>query len=536
MESDTPFASFWQAGYEGADHRNAQGLLVDMNLAVGHDRRCGADFALLEPFGIRTVRESVGWRRSWRRGRLNLRAALARARAARDLDIQIAWTLCHYGVPDEVTARDFVPRFVDFCVAAAEALLPYQVGVPVLTCINEISFLAWGHDAGEQFDGRTFAGSEPKRVMIEATLAATETLRRCAPHARFLQVEPMIHVVPPVDRPDLAAACAAQCATQFEVWDTLAAAGALDLVGVNHYHASQWEFGSGKRLQWHLGDPRRLPLSALFAHAWRRYGRPLVLSETSHIGSGRGDWLLDIAGEVARARAEDVPVLGVCLYPILDRPDWERPSHWHKSGLWDLEVATSAGALRPPRRTQDMLYAADLRRAQAHVAGHSPRLLPRREDASLRALLLLSPWRWDELPVGPRWVLTRIARRQPVVVVEPASPSDDPSVLRQATPAPNVRLLTPRMSLDGGTSAEAQRARVGDVVRDFLRAEALRVGAVWHFASITREVLSHLRGARFVKDYARRWVGPCPRRRGQARAARLAIRLAAALTVSRDGG
>jgi hypothetical protein len=29
-------------------------------------------------------------------------------------------------------------------------------------------------------------------------------------------------------------------------------------------------------------------------------------------------------------------VEGLCIYPIIDRPDWENPEHWHHSGLWDL--------------------------------------------------------------------------------------------------------------------------------------------------------------------------------------------------------
>jgi hypothetical protein len=33
---------------------------------------------------------------------------------------------------------------------------------------------------------------------------------------------------------------------------------------------------------------------------------------------------------------QGVPLEGVCLYPILDRPDWEDMNHWHNSGLWDL--------------------------------------------------------------------------------------------------------------------------------------------------------------------------------------------------------
>jgi len=27
----------------------------------------------------------------------------------------------------------------------------------------------------------------------------------------------------------------------------------------------------------------------------------------------------------------------VCLYPIIDRFEWENSAHWHNSGLWDFE-------------------------------------------------------------------------------------------------------------------------------------------------------------------------------------------------------
>jgi hypothetical protein len=29
-------------------------------------------------------------------------------------------------------------------------------------------------------------------------------------------------------------------------------------------------------------------------------------------------------------------VEGLCIYPVVDRPDWDDPGHWHNSGLWDL--------------------------------------------------------------------------------------------------------------------------------------------------------------------------------------------------------
>jgi len=33
---------------------------------------------------------------------------------------------------------------------------------------------------------------------------------------------------------------------------------------------------------------------------------------------------------------QGVPLEGVCLYPILDRFDWDDGTHWHNTGLWDL--------------------------------------------------------------------------------------------------------------------------------------------------------------------------------------------------------
>lgn len=55
---------------------------------------------------------------------------------------------------------------------------------------------------------------------------------------------------------------------------------------------------------------------------------------------------------------------GICLYPILDRPDWDDSTHWHNSGLWDL-LPDASGTLQ---RVLDRPYAEALCRA--------PRLLP----------------------------------------------------------------------------------------------------------------------------------------------------------------
>jgi UDP-galactopyranose mutase len=56
------FSSYWQAGYEGADHVNGTGLPLSMNDMTRHATVAYEDYLLLNDFEIRTVRESVGWR------------------------------------------------------------------------------------------------------------------------------------------------------------------------------------------------------------------------------------------------------------------------------------------------------------------------------------------------------------------------------------------------------------------------------------------------------------------------------------------
>ena len=71
----------------------------------------------------------------------------------------------------------------------------------------------------------------------------------------------------------------------------------LDIIGLDFYYNSQWEH-CGSRIQWEAPkDPRWLPLSRLIRQVYDRYKRPLLLAETSHLGIGRGEWILEIGQE-----------------------------------------------------------------------------------------------------------------------------------------------------------------------------------------------------------------------------------------------
>lgn len=368
------FRSFWMAGFESSCQINGNGIRLDLIAATQHDTLIDEDYARIREQGIETAREGMRWHLIDQGRRMDFSSVLPMVQAAERHGIQVLWNLCHYGWPPEVNlySSGFVERFARYCGAAARFISDHSEAVPFYVPINEISFFAWAagevgyihpHDRGR--------GHEIKHQLVRAAIAGIEAIREVDPRARMILVDPLIHVIPPRGHPDLARAAADQRARQFESWDMLAGGlepslgghpRYLDIIGVNFYHANEWEYPD-QRLRWEdtPRDRRWVPLRYLLSELYDRYGRPMILSETSHFGAGRGRWIREVADEVRHAREMGVPMEGICIYPIIDRPDWDDPNHWHNSGLWDLRVGDGD-------RLERVLceeYAGELRRAMA---------------------------------------------------------------------------------------------------------------------------------------------------------------------------
>lgn len=326
--------------------------------ATQHDRQVSSDYGLLERFNIRTVRDGVSWPFMERAGSFDFSSVLPTLQAAQQHQIQVIWTLFHYGYPDDldIFSPVFVDRFARYCKALARFIDDHSERVPFYTPINEISFLAWAAgDVGYIYPCEVERGPELKRQLIRAAIAGIEAIWDVNPQARMVQVEPVIHVMAPRDRPDLVESAATQRAGQFEAWDMISGMMEpklggqpkyLDIMGLNYYHANQWEHPD-LRLRWEDDprDDRWVPLHRLLAEMYERYQRPLFIGETSHFGAGRGRWLREIVDEVKTAIRNGVPMEGITIYPIIDRPDWDVPELWHNSGLWDL-IPDERGILR----------------------------------------------------------------------------------------------------------------------------------------------------------------------------------------------
>lgn len=370
------FNSFLLAGFESACHINRAGLRLDMLALTQHDIQAARDYALLSDFNICTVRDGLNWPIIERNGNFDFSSVVPMLRAANQHNIQVIWNISHYGCPDELDlfSPTFVDRFAKYCSQVARFIHNHTDGAPFYTPINEISFLSWA--AGEVGYIHPFGydkGHALKRQLVRAAIAGIEEIWAVNPVARIVQVEPLVHVVSPHDRPELMREAAEQRARQFDAWDMMIGLSDpdlgghpryLDIMGFNYYHSNQWEY-PGQRLRWEDNprDDRWVPLNQLIAELYERYQRPLFLAETSHFGVGRGPWLQEIYNEVKIALCNGIPLEGMTIYPILDRPDWDNIDHWHNSGLWDL-IPDEQGMLQ---RVLNEAYAAILREIQEEL-------------------------------------------------------------------------------------------------------------------------------------------------------------------------
>ncbi len=373
------FRSFWMGGFESACHINEAGVRLDMLRDTQHDRFVAKDYSAVRQLGIGTVRDTIRWHRVEAVSHsYDFTSVDPYIDAANDAGVEVIWDLLHYGWPEnlDVYSPEFVERFAAFCTAVARHLRTRVPGVRFYTPVNEISFCAWA--AGEVGWFHPFTknrGSDLKRQLVRAWIAGVDAIRAVDPDARIVSVEPVIHTVPPRGQPDVDGLAAAQNESQWEAWEMITGrsqpelggnARYLDIIGVNFYHDNQWEVPGGRKIAWHFQprDPRWVPFSQLIRGAYDRYTRPIIIAETSHVGSGRAEWIRELTDEVLIAVRAGLPLEGICLYPIIDRFEWNNPVHWHNSGLWDYHIETDGTY----RRVLNEHYASEFLRSQRRLA------------------------------------------------------------------------------------------------------------------------------------------------------------------------
>lgn len=338
------FPGFLLAGFECSDHRLENGRRLDLLASTGHAQLADADYALLAEVGISACREGASWVRCEPSpGMWDFSSLLPRVEAAELHGITVLWDLMHFGWPDDIDvfSAAFPVRFGRYAGALARWLADHADRTWMFTPINEMSFLAWaGGDVRIMNPFAAARGVELKAQMVLATIEAIEAIREVMPGARFLQPEPLIQVIADLDRPRTWRRVECDNLLQWQAWDMLSGrvwprlGGSpryLDILGVNFYPDNEFTI-DGTTVP--RGDPRYRPLSELLLETARRYGRPMIISETGTEGDARAPWVRHVADECVQAMRSGCELHGLTLYPILNHPGWVDDRHC-LNGLWD---------------------------------------------------------------------------------------------------------------------------------------------------------------------------------------------------------
>jgi len=342
-----------------------------------HLRHAREDYGLLRSLGIAVAREGIPWPFVDRGGRYDFALLDPLIDAMNENQVLPIWDLCHYGYPDDIDpfSPEFVDRFASYARAAAEYVVPRVRGPHFFTPINEITFFGfmggeWGWVA--PFQTSRQARHALRLALCHADIAGVKAIRSIDAEARMVHIDPLILVVPPRDRPDLADEAEHEMFEDtFYAWDVIAglrhpelggSPETLDIVGVNCYSFGQMEFReNGPHSSLQPNDDRIKPLCELLTYAWERYHRPMIVGETSGLGAGRPAWLKDIIEEALAGVLLGIDLHGVCLFPAVDMPNWHS-DEWLHNGICDL-VEENGDLKRVPFEP----YVAELRRWQKHL-------------------------------------------------------------------------------------------------------------------------------------------------------------------------
>jgi beta-glucosidase/6-phospho-beta-glucosidase/beta-galactosidase len=342
------FKSFLQGGFECSTHKLKDGRRLDMVASTRHDEFVAEDYARLADFGIRTIREGIRWTLiESAPGQLDFSTVLPFIRAAGSAGVEIIWDILHFGWPDHlrIFEKSWVDAFERLACGFARMLRDESPPPHFIAPINEISFLSWaGGDEAYLNPFEHGRGHELKEQLVRASLAATRAIRSVLPEARIVSPEPVIHIVGRPDVEDDRRHAEEYRQSMFEAWDMLlgrshpelgGTEASVDIIGVNYYDRNQW-WNFGETI-WR-GEAEYRPFREILGEVYARYRRPIFVAETGTEDAKRPGWFAYISEEVCAAIQRDIPVHGICLYPILNHPGWNDDRHC-RNGLWDYASA-----------------------------------------------------------------------------------------------------------------------------------------------------------------------------------------------------
>jgi hypothetical protein len=351
------FKSFVMGGFECAAPRIETKKRIDSYELTRHYDLCREDYRMLKENGIHTVREGFLWslidkgKGVYDFGRFEKMLAIGKEEGMEQI-----WDLNHFDYPDHLDPfkEEFITAFKEYTRRAIELIKKYEHGPIYIVPINEISFFSFmAASVALWAPYERSAGYRFKQQLVRASIAAMEEIWKIDRDVRFIQVDPLFRRV--AKQPSTIVTEGTEKIfreTRFQSFDMLSGRLMPELgghpkyvqvIGVNYYINNQEWITGEDLLDAHCHEMMpfesadRVPLKFLLQEVCDRYpGIPLVLTETGSYGNLRAPWWRRLLHEVDECLIENIPLFGVCAYPVIDRPDWH-DLHLTNSGLWDFE-------------------------------------------------------------------------------------------------------------------------------------------------------------------------------------------------------
>jgi hypothetical protein len=358
------FPTFFLSGFECSTFLWKTEGRRNLTAELQHDRHADEDYRMLAELGIAVAREGIPWPLIDQGGELDFSCLDPFLQAQRRHNVLPIWDLCHYGYPSDLDplTEAFPARFAAYARAAARYVAEQAHHGPLLfTPMNEPTF--WGYMGGQWAWCAPFGKTADYRrqftlALARADIAAVKAIREDFPDARMVHIDPLVWVVPPRDRPDLAEAAHRESYDDaYIAWNVISglkhpefggSPEIIDILGFNNYSFSQMEYREqGPHAALEPGDDRIRSLCDLVEEAWRKYRRPCIIAETSGLKGGRPDWLNDVTTEALAAVARGVDLHGICLFPAVDMQDWHE-RQWLHNGIADIQVLPNGTLMRTP--------------------------------------------------------------------------------------------------------------------------------------------------------------------------------------------
>jgi beta-glucosidase/6-phospho-beta-glucosidase/beta-galactosidase len=360
------FPTFFLSGFECSSFEWKDRGRRDLSAELQHYQHADEDYAMLPGLGMAVAREGIPWPLvDQGNGQYDFSLIDGFLDAQRRHRVLPIWDLCHYGYPAGLDPYSdaFPERFAAYARAAARYVAERAHHGPLcFTPINEPTF--WGYMGGEWGWCAPFGKTADDRrhftlALARADIAAVNAIREDFFDARMVHIDPLIWVVPPRDRPDLAEEARRESYEDaYIAWDVISglkhpefggSPEIIDILGFNNYSFGQMEYGGGGKPNQPLepGDDRIRPLCDLLEEGWAKYKRPCIIAESSGLHGGRPDWLNDLMCESLAAVDRGVDLHGVCLFPAVDMTDWNT-GEWLHMGIADVERLPSGSLMRQP--------------------------------------------------------------------------------------------------------------------------------------------------------------------------------------------